>query len=203
MRVPGTLSIINCLTFLFISYAIFFSACAKEFSYERQDVPVIIDSTSTDTSVVTPPAINLPVCEGCINFNSATDSSWSFTYGNEKVCGSITNAVITPGRDAFTFFGPSYCSLDSGMIITAYLGTDTLDRDKQNLTVNQVIFDYYDNVAPSDIFLSNPSQPFYLVIDKYTHSTHSAIGSFRGIVFTEAGRKDVITSGRFNIVFNH
>ena len=151
-----------------------FSGCAKDYSYEGG--PAVDTLTDTlfvhDSTVVSD--TRFPYCEGCHFTNDTISLFWKFTFDTSLLCGNISNAVITPGREGFTFFGPSSCSVDTGLVMTVFLDTaNALNKDQYNITTNNVSLQYYDNTTQSDIFISTrPSILF--TIDSYNHSTGMA-----------------------------
>jgi hypothetical protein len=174
--------------------------CAKEYSYERGDTTIIRDSTLIPDTI-TNPAINLTTCVECIDTDSDTidENRWSFKYNGVYLCGILDTAIVNVERTGFTFFGPSACSRDTGLIITAYLNNVALDEDKINLKLEKVSFEYYDNVTPSDVFVSKTLNEFTLTIDTYTHLTRLATGTFTGYVYTADNKQAFIASGKFKI----
>ncbi|MBC7874608.1 MAG: hypothetical protein H7Y01_11455 [Ferruginibacter sp.] len=168
-------------------------SCEKEYSYEGGNI-----RTPTDT-VHVPVIINdFPVCQACI-INTTTElSRWSFESGNSKLCGEADTAIINPDRNAFTFFGPSSCSRDTGMVITVYLDTEMLNRDRTNLMVKGAFY-YYDRITPSYIFMSLSVNSFSVTINSYSHQTRIATGTFQGSVFRSNGTPASITAGKFKV----
>jgi len=168
--------------------------CAKEYSYEGGDLVEVHDS-------LPPPVVvnDFPACPFCQTITGTPLSSWSFKKGNTTVCGSIDTAIITLERTAFTFFGPSACSVDSGLVITVYLGNESLNRDRTNVTINNIAFYYYDRVTPSYIFMSLPNSPFTGTIDNYDHQAKIASGTFTGNALRSDGSAASITSGKFKV----
>src|SRR3954466_10613886 len=131
--------------------------CSKEFSYEGSDTTVIIDTATTDTtssndSIPIPqPIIYCPLChEG----DNMTVGSWNFKNNQSYFCGTTTDAGFI-SNTTFTFFGPSSCSIDSGIVITAYLPIP-FDEDKFNITTNTVAFYYYNHKGTEDMFIKLP-----------------------------------------------
>lgn len=168
---------------LFIGFLILFAltfhpGCVKEYSFEGADVP---DTLSDTSHVDTIPAskVFFPPCNLCNPNEEISLGKWSFRYDTFYLCGNITKAVITPDKTAFTFFGPSACSLDTGIVLTINVG-DTLNRDRTDLRARITIFEYYDNVSQKDIFISDVPRSFSLVIDQYDHQTGIATGRFFG-----------------------
>lgn len=101
----------------------------------------------------------------------------------------------------FDFFGPSVCSADSGLIITAYFNNPALNKDQSNITADQATLQYYDNTTGSDVLLSMRPNIFSLTIDNYIRSTGITIGSFGGSVVDKNGNIIKVDAGRFNIKF--
>jgi hypothetical protein len=174
-----------CLLFLFMS-------CTKEYSFERK--PDLIFVTDTITKVN-----NIPTCLLCIGANNTVMKKWSFKQKNSIQCGEIDTAIITPNRNAFTFFGPSSCSSDTGLVITAYLDPIKLDKDVFNFTTNHVAFYYYDHVKPSYIFMVRPPLSFSLTIESYIHQTGIIKGSFSGSAFKDDNSLGLLESGKFSL----
>ena len=181
---------------IFILYIQIFcyTGCAKEYSYEGG--PFIDTIPQQDTTAV---SHGFPFCTLCSG-NAANNLFWNFQYNNTLLCGSITNSVITPERDGFTFFGPSACSGDTGLVMTVFLDPDALNEDKYNITTNNASLEYYDNTTLSDIFTST-HHSISFTIDSYIHSTGIARGTFKGAVTLKSGTQLMVTSGKFAIQF--
>jgi len=167
-------------------------ACTKEYSFEGSRINVRVDTLPV-------PVNTDPVCPACTNSAAPGLSEWNFKSVNWKLCGRADTAIALGDRTSFTFFGPSTCSSDTGMVITVYLGNDTLNRDKQNLHIDRAAFYCYDRVTPSYIFMSQNSNMFSVIIENYNHATGIATGTFRGTVFRANGAAASIDSGRFKI----
>ncbi len=173
-----------------------FSGCVKEYSFEGRptnDTVPIYDTTVRS-------GISFPFCLGCRSMDGFILSGWNFKYDTSLLCGTVTDAVITPERNGFTFFGPSACSTDTGLVMTVFLDSDALDRDKSNITTNHVNFQYYDNSTFSDIFISNRLSVSF-TIDTYEHTTGIAKGRFSGNVKTKDSTVAEIIGGKFAIKF--
>lgn len=178
-----------------------FSGCVKEYSYEGGPaIDTTLDSIPSDT--ISKDAIVFPVCAECKDAGDILPSTWNFKYDISFICGNITNAIISPERNGFTFFGPSACSLDSGLVMTVYLSSGFLDADKVNITTDRVIFEYYDNVTLTDIFVTAQLGTFSLTIDAYEYATGIAKGSFSGYVPAKNGDVVQIKDGKFQVKFN-
>src|SRR6266498_1117185 len=120
----------------------FDSGCAKEYSFEGGDSLVVIDTTTPPP----PPPVPIPTswtCPACIGQDAQIEAKWSFHNDSNFACGIIDKAVVNQDRTAFTFFGPSACSIDTGMIIDVFLnGTAVLNRDLSNITSRKGSFFY-------------------------------------------------------------
>ncbi len=185
--------------FLLFAGLVNLSGCAKEYSYEGGPVQdTLNDTIPLDT--IPKKAINFPFCELCNESNETLLSTWGFKYDTFFLCGNITAALIAPDKQGFTFFGPSACSIDTGLVMTVYLGSP-LDSDSSDITSHQVIFEYYDNTTLTDIFMTDHLGPFSLTIDSYEYATHIAKGRFSGNVPAKNGDVVTITDGKFQIQF--
>ncbi len=170
----------------------------KEYSYEGGPHNDTIPIPQNDTIIK--PANGFPFCSGCGSPNAPAILSWSFKYDGTLLCGTVTNSVITPERNGFTFFGPSTCSLDTGLVMTVFLDLDTLNGDRLNITTNSVALEYYDNTTLTNIFISN-RHSISFTIESYVHATGIAKGSFKGYVKTKDSTQASITAGKFAIQF--
>ncbi len=186
-----------------------YQSCVKEYSYEggprdtldtipRDTIP--IDTIPNDTIVQ---SIVFPYCQGCVGRDDYIMGTWNFKYDTFFFCGNITRALLEPtGRSAFTFFGPSTCSLDTGLIMTVYLSIPLIS-DSYNITTSNVFFQYYNNIGGTgDIFYSREAKPFSLTIEQYTGATGIATGHFSGYVDTDHGTTVQIKEGKFMIQFD-
>ena len=64
------------------------------------------------------------------------------------MCGTFSNSgFFADAEKSFTFFGPSACSEDTGMVVSAHLPV-ALDQDQYNITVTRTAFHYYDHALP-------------------------------------------------------
>jgi hypothetical protein len=171
------------------------TGCRKEYSFEGQDSTVVkIDS------VPLPFLFKFPPCSFCKINDPLQEGHWNFkTVNSSYVCGEVTDAIITSDKSAFTFFGPSACSIDSGMVITAYLDPVKLEGDMYNITTNKVAFYYYDHNATAYIYVSRTGVSFKLTIDSYISSTSIATGTFSGGAFRVNGEFAYVEEGKFKI----
>ena len=176
------------------------SGCAKEYSYEGGDslgYHPILDSFPSGG----PPG-EFPNCAFCHPTDQTTLGSWNFIAGNSYLCGTTTNSGFMGGytRTQFTFFGPSACSVDTGIVVSAELPV-ALDRDRHNIVTNLTAFYYYDHKSPYDIFDSYIERAaFTVTVQSYTYSTGVTIGSFYGTVFKANGDTAYVASGRYKVL---
>jgi hypothetical protein len=171
--------------------------CAKEYSFEG----AIVDTVSTgggDSVITQIPTTSFPSCNSCNPSNPITLGHWSFKTGNSFQCGTFTNSGFFNGfsKKDFTFFGPSACSIDTGIVVSVYLPV-ALDRDQYNLTTEQTAFYYYDHNAPADIFQSRSPYVFSVTVQSFIQATGIVTGTFGGTVFAPNGDSAHITEGRF------
>lgn len=171
--------------------------CSKEYSFEGTDTlpvqlpPVQRDSTTTDTV----PSTGANSCTGCSS--SLLDGRWSLKVGNILYCGAIDTAILSMARNTFTFFGPSECSADSGLIINAMLSPDALNRSVQQYVIAKATLYYYDKVSGLYMVQSQQGKPFTVTILRYDHDTKEAEGSFEGVTVTRAGQEISVKDGRW------
>jgi hypothetical protein len=114
------------------------------------------------------------------------------------LCGKVDTTIINAEKNALTFFGPSICAKDSGIIFTVYLKSNVLNKDILNLDASHAIFYYYDSYGPY-VLMSHYDQPFKLTINSYVNATGIAIGTFSGIGFLADGTWIEIREGKFKI----
>lgn len=174
------------------------TGCSKEYSCEGCSMDSPPDSLPIP---VTPPVIHeLPVCTSCNTFPDPVElHQWSLKAQESQACGRIDTAIINPERTAFTFYGPSACSADTGMVLTVYMESRVLNQDLSDITINRSSFYYYDRVTPSDIYMSRQTVVFPVHIDRYDHQTKVMTGSFSGTVFRGNGSPASITAGKFKV----
>ncbi len=172
--------------------------CSKEYSYEGGDTTLIRDTTSVTDSVPIPPTENMLSCPLCHEEDSMTTGSWNFKNNTTYFCGTTTDAGFIGTTATFTFFGPSACSIDSGLVMTVYLPLP-FDKDQFNITTNNVAFYYYDHNSTTDMFIRLSPLPFSLTVSSYIKSTGIATGTFEGVVYTPDADTTRITNGRFKV----
>jgi len=177
---------------------ILYTGCAKEYSFEGGP-PVIVDTLpgpgnnpgqGNNTSPWT--------CPACIGQDMAIESKWSFHNDSTLICGVIDTAIVNPERTGFTFFGPSACSIDTGIIIQVLLDSP-LNKDQYQITGQQGTIFYYDNVGQTFILISPSASIFSLIIDSYIHQTKMATGRFSGPVYRANGDSSYVEAGKFKV----
>jgi hypothetical protein len=175
------------------------TGCYKEYSYEGGDTTATILRDSVPASG--PVAKEFPDCSLCDINSNLSVGQWNFKAGNSFLCGGVTNSGFIGGysKTDFTLFGPSACSIDTGLVISAYLPVP-LDRDRVNLTTIRAAFYYYDHHAPKDIFISLPTEPFSVTVQSFVYATGIATGTFRGIVYKANGDTAGIADGNFKVL---
>ena len=177
-----------------IFFSIFIAGCTKEYSYEGSNTNTVVDTTH-------PPSVifDFPSCNACAGVTNAKLSQWNFKYKNTLLCGKADTAIINLERTAFTFFGASTCSADTGIVVTVYLDTTPLVKDMSNVTVSKIAFYYYDRITPSYIFMSLPGSSINASITSYVHQTKIVTGTFNGGVFRSNGENAIISAGSFQM----
>jgi len=167
------------------------TSCRRIYVYKRQA------GTTDSVPVIAPPAADFPTCNVCTGFTAA-QNQWSFKIGNSSLCGGFDKSVINIERNTFTFFGPSACAIDTGLVLTASIGTQALVKDYYNLTVPKVDFIYYKTGA-ADILYNQTVRDVSMVIESYIHSTRIASGRFSGKAYKRDSSVVLIENGRFVI----
>jgi hypothetical protein len=173
------------------------TGCKKEYSYEGGTIlPVVHDTISP------PSGINkFPQCSLCKSTDDLLVGKWNFKTGNSFVCGTVDGSGFIGNsidKRVFTFFGPSACSIDTGLVMTIYLPI-SLDHDMYNVYVSQPAFYYYDHNAPKDIFISLSLAEFSATIKSYISATGIATGTFSGTVFKPNGDTTFVSDGNYKI----
>lgn len=179
------------------------TGCEKDYSYEGGDTLTIIRGPIIDSLPSPPDTDTLKVFPDCSLCNSADELSigtWSFKTGSSYVCGSTTISGFFGGYSKMdiTFFGPSACSQDTGLVMSVFLLVP-LDRNRSKLVADRAAFYYYDNNAPNDIFDSQSERPFTVTVQDFDISTGIATGTFKGTVFRANGDTAVIKEGRYKV----
>ncbi len=168
-------------------------SCQKELYWDREVTALPVDSI---TLVNDPGA--LPTCVSCLQRDTVNAYTWSFKTGTSQLCGRVDTAIINIDRNSFTFYGPSSCGRDTGMIFTVYLDPVVLTKDTSNLRASYATFYYYHTGAPY-VLLSKTAQSFNFIISSYVHATKIATGVFTGFGYRQDGRAVEVSSGKFKI----
>lgn len=176
---------------IFLTFGLFLFSCEKEYSYEGGIIPVIID-----TSIHTSPAPY--ICPPCIGADDFVEGKWSFYNGGRFFCGIVDTAIAAPQRNGFTFFGPSACSPDSGLVMTISVDPVILNQDISNSTTTKVGMYYYDHAGQTHPFMTQPGYHFSVTIDSYIYQTKMMTGRFSGFVFKPNGQQTSLT-GKFKM----
>lgn len=184
------LNILNIVASAFV-FLLFYCGCSKEYSYEASPV-----STTNDTVVI---LVQPYICPACIGNESFQENKWSFRDNGLVRCGEIDTAIANPTRTGFTFYGPSACSKDTGIIMTILLDTLHLNRDISNVTYSRSAFYYYDNIGNSYIYMNRQQSPFTVTIESYTHIDRMITGSFSGFGYRATVGGASINSGKFKV----
>ena len=180
------------ILFFIISEIAIIISCAKEYSYEGGPDPVIVrDSVITNSP-------NTYVCTSCLGTDGFILSKWNFYNNNDFYCGKIDTAIATPDRTGFTFFGPSSCSIDSGLVLTINISPTALTNDIFNLTTAKASMYYYDNIGNTHPFISQTGYTFTFTIDSYIHQTRIMTGTYSGNVFKPNGQNTTI-KGKYKL----
>jgi len=178
--------------------------CTKEYSYEGRDTAISTSNTpmpQKDSITTSQDTTKLfPQCAKCHSSDSLKVGSWNFKAGNSYLCGSTTNSGFFGGNSKMdiTFFGPSACSVDTGLVISAYLPV-ALDRDRFNITTTQAAFYYYDHNAPEDILDSRSEAVFSISVGSFIYATGVATGTFSGKVFKANGDTVIVSEGNYKV----
>ena len=178
-------------------------SCAKEYSNEGGDTAMVTNLPIMPLDSIMPPQDTAKVFSSCAKCDTAADlkvGNWDFKTGSSYACGDVTNSGFFSGNTQkdITLFGPSACSADTGIVVSAFFSVP-LDQDRYNLTTTQNEFYYYDNNAPKDIFSSQPEKVFSVTLESFIYSTHIATGKFSGTVFKANGDTVYIRDGKFKV----
>lgn len=197
-KLPNIISLFFVLYILTVTFG-----CTKEYSYEGGpilDSTFIHDSTIIQDSTK-PSDITFLGCTGCSDICTSATLKWSFKIASSYFCGNITRGVLSPDGDGMTFFGPSACSNDSGLIITAFFNNTLLNKDQSNLTASHASLEYYDNITMLDMLYSKRPNIFTLKINSYIRQTGVATGTFNGVVLDKYGNIVKVDAGKFTVKF--
>jgi len=168
------------------------NSCSKEYSCESCNAVVVVDTTTNNTT--TTPYI----CSSCIGADNFTENKWGMYNGNNFYCGTIDTAIAAIGRNGFTFFGPSSCSIDSGLVMTINTEPALLNQDVFNSTTTKAGMYYYDNVAQTYPFITQSGFQFSVTIESYIYQTRMLTGTFSGFVVKPTGGQTSV-NGKFKV----
>lgn len=164
-------------------------SCSKEYSCEGCNISTVSDSTINNTT-------QTYICPSCIGADDFIENRWSLYNGNDFYCGLIDTAIAAPARNGFTFFGPSLCSNDSGLVMTINTEPALLNQDVFNATTVKVGMYYYDNIAQTYPFITQTGFQFSVTIKSYIYQTKMMTGTFAGIVVKPGGGQTSV-QGKF------
>ncbi|MBZ5856586.1 hypothetical protein [Flavihumibacter profundi] len=199
---PGKIFYISAIGILLTCMFWAMSSCSKEYSYEARTVIDSLPSVDTLNSHDSIPVIGLefPVCPGCDSIEKLSPYYWSFIVNKRLVCGTITATYVNYERTGITFFGPSACAIDSGLVIDAFFDAGLLNANNNNFQANRVNWQYYDNNINNQILSSWMPHVFNVTIDSYSHETGIAVGGFKGYAKMLMGDSVAVSDGRFRIL---
>ncbi len=173
------------------------SACSKDYSFEGADTLALTDSlVKNDTLPVG--NTNPLFCAGCKESDNLLVGQWSFKTGNALLCGGTDNSGFIGTQKTFTLFGPSTCSIDTGLVMTVYMDQE-MNKNIFNVSTSRVAFYYYDHFGTQDIFISRSSSLFTVNITSYYVASRLATGTFQGTVFRPNGDSVYIKEGKFKV----
>ena len=173
--------------------------CIKEYSFEGANADTLaIDTTfpgSTDTTTTT---LIFPQCSLCNADEPISLGQWDFKTGNTYLCGTYTNSGFFSGdkKTAFTFFGPSACSVDTGIVVSVYLPV-ALDQDRYNIIASGTAFYYYDHNSVNNILQSDATSSFTVTVKSFIYATGIVEGTFSGGAYAADGTLTYVTNGHF------
>lgn len=172
------------------------TGCWKEYSFEKRDsiqsLPVPV------TPNPAPPASNFSCCSLCKETDTLKLGEWGFKAGNTYLCGSATSSGFMGSYRFFTLFGPSACSIDTGLVINVLVPLP-LTEDRFDINASEVDFYYYTRFSQTHLFNNRVSNEISVSVQSYINSTSIAIGSFHGTVHRPNGQAIQITNGRFKV----
>lgn len=175
-------------------------ACKKEYSYEAGNLPV---QPPPPPPPPPPPAAKYPFCADCAGRDEYVMGRWSFKIDTTLFCGVVTDAVTSPEREGFTFFGPSQCSGDTGLIMTIFLPGQPLNIDRAGITTQRAALQYYDKTTFIDVFSARTSTGITFFLESYNHAAKTARGKFMGYVYTKTNQLELVKDGKFVITFSN
>lgn len=188
---------------LLTAAALLYSSCKKEYSFEGgnagsslPDTIVIIKDTSKPKDTIAAADFSFPSCASCNENNPLELNEWSFKVGNNYICGFIDTAILNYERTSFTFFGPSYCVPDKGLIFTVYLTPIVLNHTLSDFPVPYAAFYFY-HTGNLNLLSSQTNKSFDLIITHYDNNTKITTGTFSGVAYTKDNKAVEIKDGGF------
>lgn len=177
---------------ILITIAVILFGCKKEYSCEGCN-RMILPDTSTTNNIAQP-----YICPSCIGADDFIENKWSLSNGGNFYCGTIDTAICAPARNGFTFYGPSLCSIDSGLVMTINTEPALLNQDVFNSTTSKVGMYYYDNIAQTYPFITRSGLLFSVTISSYIYQTKMLTGTFSGFVVRPNGGQTSV-QGKFKV----
>ncbi|HEX6846042.1 MAG TPA: hypothetical protein VF144_03635 [Chitinophagaceae bacterium] len=177
---------------ILITIAVILFGCKKEYSCEGCNRMILPDTSTTN---------NIPqpyICPSCIGADDFIENRWSLSNASNFYCGIMDTAIAAPARNGFTIYGPSLCSIDSGLVMTINTEPAILNQYIFNSTTTRVGMYYYDNVAQTYPFITTSGFQFSVTLESYIHQTKMMIGTFRGIVIKPNGSQTSV-QGKFKV----
>ncbi|HMP91237.1 MAG TPA: hypothetical protein PKD90_00055 [Phnomibacter sp.] len=174
-------------------------SCAKEYSYQAGTTVAPWPDTAFGT---VSQKIKIPACSRCDSLMATTPFFWQFTLAGSRLCGPVTKGLMSTTRTGFTFFGPSACSPDSGLIIEAFFDPVQFTSNQANLATRASNLFYYDNLTNGFAVRSQLPYTLTLFMDSYQHDSRIGEGRFTGILFNTKGDTASIQHGYFKVPFN-
>lgn len=191
---------LSCLAAFLFAAVLLWASCKKDYSYEGGNPPVV---PPPPVPVPAPPGVaKYPYCASCAGKDGMVMGRWSFKVDTTLFCGRITDAVVSPEKTGFTFFGPSECSEDTGLIMTAFLPVP-LTVNRTNVVTQRAALQYYDRTTFIDVFAARTASGMTLNLDSYEHTARTASGRFSGYVYTKGGELVQVKEGKFVITFSN
>lgn len=179
---------------------VLWTSCKKDYSFEGRNTVINPPDPLPPPDPVQPG--KYPTCAACAGHDGFVMGRWSFKIDTTLFCGKITDAVVSPEKTGFTFFGPSECSEDTGLIMTAFLPVP-LTMNRTGVVTQRSALQYYDRTTFIDVFAARTSTGMTLYLDAYEHTARTASGRFSGYVYTKGGELVQVKEGKYVITFSN
>lgn len=170
------------------------TGCWKEYSFENRDSVQSIPPPAPPAPV--PPVSSFSSCSLCKETDTLKSGNWAFKAGTAYLCGSATSSGFMGSYRFFTLFGPSACSIDTGLVINVLVPLP-LTEDRFDINATEVDFYYYTRFSQTHLFNNRVSNGISVNISSYINSTSVATGTFNGFVQKPNGDIIQIKDGRF------